>query len=693
MKTTLIFWRISHLFWLNIVIFALTMMVFITLPSCENDESTSLNDEVSLKTSSTTEILYFGHKTFTRGTGTPVIISHPIENPDFDHFEDNFILQIQNGKDSKTRVSSAEIWIDGVLVVGPSDFSQNVSFISRQLSCLTPESLLEVKLSGKPGSCIDLWIEGCLKPGRALVGSEGGSITSADGTVEVVVPNGAIAENEILGINLVENLYYGKSEIAESIGPAVELVGFEDVFLKDIELIIHLSSEIVNRLDGQHEIGIYQIREDLLAYIYLESYFNEEDLTLSTNLKHFSSYSVVLTGDKISFFGGPTDFYWSVQNYPVLNGEADSYLPKEEVDKALAQAINSWGQYLSKAGYTFEQKDYANFNNWIDEIMVSWVNDLTWRDRTAYALGGYSFHFDSRVVLFNNEYFKWIANIIPRETIPENSQVQSIRSTMLHEFGHVLGLKHLYERPCGNSIKPEYCYGPIIMVPYNGYKKDYFELDPIDIERLCSKYGISLEGNSFRDEFYNLDNNKVPLGWNFFVTNEDVSLKDGRLVATPIDAYGGLRRNGTMPDGYSKIKFEWDGNLASTTWGMLNILKINYSGNKAFQVYLETAKVWSSTNNFLFLQYNDETGHQIEKYKDLVPLQYGEFHYTVTVSNNQIDFKCKKLGDQQYYIEQLIPIPLEIGFSLQAINGYEYIAYTTTENDNWLDNISVTLIK
>lgn len=195
----------------------------------------------------------------------------------------------------------------------------------------------------------------------------------------------------------------------------------------------------------------------------------------------------------------------------------------------------------------------------------------------------------------------------------------------------------------------------------------------------------------FSNENYDLNNNQVPPAWEFFETNEEVVLKDGHLVATPVDAYGGLRRKGTMPVGTNQIKFEWDGNLAYTFWGMLNILKINYSGNKAFQVYLETAQVWSSTSNYLFLQYNDGTGNQIEKKKYTVPLQHGEFHYTVTVSSNQIDFKCKKQGDSQYYVDQLIPIPSEIGFSLQSINSYEYITYTTTDNVNWLDNISVTI--
>jgi uncharacterized protein (TIGR02145 family) len=109
--------------------------------------------------------LYYGHKIFTRSTGAPFVETLKLENSNFNYFNDNFVLKIQNGSDKKTRVSSAKIWIDGVLVVVPSDFSKNESFITKQLSGLTPESILEVKLYSTPGSFIDLWIEGTIKEG------------------------------------------------------------------------------------------------------------------------------------------------------------------------------------------------------------------------------------------------------------------------------------------------------------------------------------------------------------------------------------------------------------------------------------------------------------------------------------------------------------------------------------------------
>jgi hypothetical protein len=145
----------------------LTCLLFLVFPSCQKDE---LNQDPILKmdlistTSVTTNspVVYYGPKTFTRSTGAPFAETIRLENPDFNCFDGNFVLNIQNGRDKKTRVSSAEIWIDGVLVVGPSDFSKNVSLITKPLSGLTHESILEVKLKSAPGSFINLWIEGTI---------------------------------------------------------------------------------------------------------------------------------------------------------------------------------------------------------------------------------------------------------------------------------------------------------------------------------------------------------------------------------------------------------------------------------------------------------------------------------------------------------------------------------------------------
>lgn len=94
--------------------------------------------------------------TFYRHTGAPVV-----ETSDFQVQTpgSGFILTILNGKpDGTNRVSSAVIKLNGVQVAGPSDFSQQVGKIVRQVTTLA-QNMLEVELRGKPGGQILVTVE------------------------------------------------------------------------------------------------------------------------------------------------------------------------------------------------------------------------------------------------------------------------------------------------------------------------------------------------------------------------------------------------------------------------------------------------------------------------------------------------------------------------------------------------------
>ena len=149
-------------------------VLFLLSPSCQKYEDNLLTDEL-LKSadmalseelcrsiSDDNKAIYFGHRIFKRGHGAPSAEIVTIENPDYNCYDGNFVLKIRNGMDKRTRVSSAEIRIDGVLIAGPWDFSKNVYLISKHISGLKPESILEVRINSTPGSYIDLWIEGVI---------------------------------------------------------------------------------------------------------------------------------------------------------------------------------------------------------------------------------------------------------------------------------------------------------------------------------------------------------------------------------------------------------------------------------------------------------------------------------------------------------------------------------------------------
>jgi uncharacterized protein (TIGR02145 family) len=171
METIIKFPKNADNYWVKISIELLVSLIFLISTSCKKEVNNFFNNE-SLKLKShdivlKTELvnnssIYYQHKIFKRAFGEPIVETQKIKNSNFGCYDGNFVLKIQNGNDKGTRVSSAEIRIDGILIAGPSDFSKNVAFISKPLPQLTPESIIEVKLHSAYGSFIDLWIEGTL---------------------------------------------------------------------------------------------------------------------------------------------------------------------------------------------------------------------------------------------------------------------------------------------------------------------------------------------------------------------------------------------------------------------------------------------------------------------------------------------------------------------------------------------------
>ncbi len=73
-------------------------------------------------------------------------------------FED-FILKVQNGDESGTnQVSSAIISINGVKILGPSDFNQKVQVLERVISPNDLENTLTISLRSNPGGFLNVQI-------------------------------------------------------------------------------------------------------------------------------------------------------------------------------------------------------------------------------------------------------------------------------------------------------------------------------------------------------------------------------------------------------------------------------------------------------------------------------------------------------------------------------------------------------
>ena len=110
-------------------------------------------------------VLYWGHEEFIRGWG-PLCVTRQMTCPNnyLSYQFQQFTLKIHNGYGSNNRVSSGTIKIDGIKIVKPSDFGQNVDSIIKTIPSLNPNSILTVELNGPPCGRIDLWVDGILPP-------------------------------------------------------------------------------------------------------------------------------------------------------------------------------------------------------------------------------------------------------------------------------------------------------------------------------------------------------------------------------------------------------------------------------------------------------------------------------------------------------------------------------------------------
>ncbi|MFN8240238.1 MAG: FISUMP domain-containing protein [Bacteroidales bacterium] len=268
------------------------------------------------------------------------------------------------------------------------------------------------------------------------------------------------------------------------------------------------------------------------------------------------------------------------------------------------------------------------------------------------------------------------------------------------------GYKMLYnDRPI--YIGQDSYFGETNYLPYNGIIDEVAiwerTLSSGDIQNLYNEKSIlpSTVGSFNRekstlkkfilDESYDLNDNQVPNEWELIVPSQEVIFENGKLFANPVDAYGFLRRMISIPNNIGNARFEWDGNLAKTKWGMTNRFQINFNNNMYIAVYLQTATAWGINNNKLLFKHDSGNGEQnSEEWK--VPLKYGEFHYEINVNRRQIKFTSYDKETNAIYVDQIINIPSTISFSLQQITSVDFGVNCTTENSNWLDNISIKLI-
>lgn len=157
---------------------------------------------------------------FNRDNGKPEIeiINFTVNKADL---ERKLLVNVINGPDGNTRISSAWIKVNGVLIIGPDKFDQDTPSTSATVK--NPKegvNVLEVTLASKPGSVIDVSIEGFMEP------------INIQGAVFSLLPDGLRETPYIKGLVGIKFLEGMKVRLIE--GKLVDLNGISLIPLENL---------------------------------------------------------------------------------------------------------------------------------------------------------------------------------------------------------------------------------------------------------------------------------------------------------------------------------------------------------------------------------------------------------------------------------------------------------------------------
>jgi hypothetical protein len=111
----------------------------------------------------------FGPTRYTRTAGPPQTFTETFEHCGTAQCR---IVVINGNADGTNRVSSATIFVNGVLIAGPRDFNQRVSRIVKPVA-LGDQNQIRIKLASKPGSFLTVAVECVASPVTLAAGGAG----------------------------------------------------------------------------------------------------------------------------------------------------------------------------------------------------------------------------------------------------------------------------------------------------------------------------------------------------------------------------------------------------------------------------------------------------------------------------------------------------------------------------------------
>lgn len=304
-----------------IPVILIILALSVSFHSCQKDEI-SLQKDVMFKAAVIpfeNPTLYWGHVQFIRTTGKPVTETITISGDDLEYFAGCLHLKVKNGDGVMHLADNAVIKIDGVQMVFPGDFESSPLLITREICGKTGDFTLEIQLRGTPGSFVEVWIEGVLKPGFAIVDEEGGQITSEDGLLSITFPESSVSHRTVFNVTLTD--YPTLENFNEEFKGAAYLLephGF--LFQEPVIIKLQYNPELFSVEENIRVLHWFLPQEN---HEIIHPVIDKDKKEISFAIDHFSGVATYETAEIGNFFSVGSEKHLLNMGYNVWFSELD----------------------------------------------------------------------------------------------------------------------------------------------------------------------------------------------------------------------------------------------------------------------------------------------------------------------------------------------------------------------------------
>jgi len=201
----------------------------------------------------------------------------------------------------------------------------------------------------------------------------------------------------------------------------------------------------------------------------------------------------------------------------------------------------------------------------------------------------------------------------------------------------------------------------------------------------------------FETEFQNLDNNQIPNAWGLNQLLSTVGLANGQLNAYTIDADGIIYREGVMPENTQKAILEWKGNIASSSWGRTSYTLFEFPNIKIRLSHASYGGGSPNTQNTSVSIFAYD--HNLNKIDTILDddrsslFIAGDYDYRAWITRDSIGFSAKNISNQTFLFDlKYSMLEEEFVYNLDSIIKLSFGVHTTTNNNNWIDNLRITIL-